>query len=491
MLFFLTKNDKYKIRIIILLFILSFSISNILSFYNKDAAFYLSVTRVWEILGGALSYFILRQSESKNNYSEFISLVSILGIIFSIILFKDNTFHPGILTMIPIFSTVVLIIFCEKTKYIRKLLENNIICGLGKISYSLYIIHFPVLAILGYLEINLGNLDKFLFIIILICVSILSYKYIEKPFRDSKRIKRKKIFIYFFVTSAILLFAGLLGHLKIKDKTDDFVNNFFSSPKFNIEKSIMVLGDSHAAHYTWGLKEYFGDTMVEDYSSNGCIPFFDFDRIDSRFKEGECPKKINKALDRFINNKDFGFLILSNMGPVYLDGTTFKGKMEARVKGLKLNLKGYDDVTDRWKLFEIGMHNTFERLSKLPENKEIFYIIDIPELGAPARMCDMEGKKIKLFGIERVIKEPSYSKCFVSIEEFELRSSRYRKLVIEIASKYDKIKIIEPSEFICDENSCRGIINNKKIYKDPDHLSKFGSLYISNFISKILMDIKK
>merc|ERR1712167_460550 len=74
------------------------------------------------------------------------------------------------------------------------------------------------------------------------------------------------------------------------------------------------------------------------------------------------------------------------------------------------------------KLFEIGMHNTFERLSKLPENKEIFYIIDIPELGAPARMCDMEGKKIKLFGIERVIKEPSYSKCFVSIEEFELRS---------------------------------------------------------------------
>ena len=44
---------------------------------------------------------------------------------------------------------------------------------------------------------------------------------------------------------------------------------------------------------------------------------------------------------------------MSNMGP-FLDGTT--------LKGLKLTLKNFDDINDNWKLFEIGMRNTFDFL---------------------------------------------------------------------------------------------------------------------------------
>ena len=101
----------------------------------------------------------------------------------------------------------------------------------------------------------------------------------------------------------------------------------------------MVLGDSHAGHYVWGLKQYFGENKVDDFSSNGCIPFIDFDRVDSRFKEGVCPKEMNLALEKFAKEQKYEILIMSNMGPVYLDGTTFKNKGEARVKGLKLTLK--------------------------------------------------------------------------------------------------------------------------------------------------------
>ena len=138
----------------------------------------------------------------------------------------------------------------------------------------------------------------------------------------------------------------------------------------------MILGDSHAGHYAWGLKEYFGENKVDDLSSNGCIPFFDFDRVDSRFKEGVCPSEMNLALEKFINEKKYEILIMSNMGPVYLDGTTFKNKGEARVKGLKLSLKDFDEVNDNWKLFEIGMRNTFTSLSTLGPEKKIFYIVD-------------------------------------------------------------------------------------------------------------------
>ena len=55
------------------------------------------------------------------------------------------------------------------------------------------------------------------------------------------------------------------GHFLIKDKTDDFVNNQFDSPRFSIKNSIMILGDSHAGHYVWGLEQYFGKNKVDDF----------------------------------------------------------------------------------------------------------------------------------------------------------------------------------------------------------------------------------
>ena len=311
--------------------------------------------------------------------------------------------------------------------------------------------------------------------------------YIETPFRKKNQISKKKFLRLYFFLSIILASVGLSGHFLIKDKTDDFVNNQFDSPRFLIKNSIMVLGDSHAGHYVWGLKQYFGENKVDDFSSNGCIPFIDFDRVDSRFKEGVCPKEMNLALEKFAKEQKYEILIMSNMGPVYLDGTTFKNKGEARVKGLKLTLKNFDNVDDNWKLFEIGMRNTFDFLSNLETEKKVFYVVDIPELGLTERQCDVNGKTLTFKNFNFILKKPNFKNCFVKEKEYLSRSKRFNDLVNNIGADYPKIKIINTSNFLCKNEVCKGIENNQKLYKDADHLSKFGSLYISKFISDEIM----
>ena len=483
----LEKVKKLKIMIISLTCFFSFLIANWLSLVNPDASFYLSLTRIWELLLGSLCALLRISCNKVKSKSDYICFFSFIIIFLSVFFFNDKTLHPSFFSLFPVLATCFLILFSEESNSFKRLLQFGPLVVVGLISYSLYILHFPMIAFLKYLDIRMSTNIIFVFLICLFLISYFSWVYIETPFRKKNQISKKKFLRLYFFLSIILASVGLSGHFLIKDKTDDFVNNQFDSPRFLIKNSIMVLGDSHAGHYVWGLKQYFGENKVDDFSSNGCIPFIDFDRVDSRFKEGVCPKEMNLALEKFAKEQKYEILIMSNMGPVYLDGTTFKNKGEARVKGLKLTLKNFDNVDDNWKLFEIGMRNTFDFLSNLETEKKVFYVVDIPELGLTERQCDVNGKTLTFKNFNFILKKPNFKNCFVKEKEYLSRSKRFNDLVNNIGADYPKIKIINTSNFLCKNEVCKGIEDNHKLYKDADHLSKFGSLYISKFISDEIM----
>ena len=489
LLLFLEKIKKPKLNIIIALALISMFLSFWISKTHKDANFYLTTSRLWEIMAGVICYYLMqkRRNTIKKKYCETLSLLAIFFILISFFLFDKETRHPSYYTLVPIISTMILISYSTHTYLTKKILENKVINYFGVISYSLYIIHFPVLAILNYNSFEI-NLEFTLLTIVFF--SFFSWKYIEKPFRDIEKISSKKIFIYYFSISFLLVTIGLLGHFFIKDKTDNFVNKDFISPKYTIDKSIMVLGDSHASQYYWGLKEYFGKNSVEDHSAYGCIPLFNLEKVDSKREKGFCKKKMSNALNLFVEDSKYSTLILSNMGPVYLDKKAFKNKGENRIEGLEITHDHQKDITDAWEIFEIAMNETFHRLSELGKDKNIFYIIDIPELGASERLCDLEGKKISFFGKSFWLKKPKTKECFVSKKEYIIRSKRYNDLVKKIARNYPMIKIFEPSTLICNENKCKGILNNKRLYKDPDHLSKYGSFYIGKYLSRLILEFE-
>ena len=239
----------------------------------------------------------------------------------------------------------------------------------------------------------------------------------------------------------------------------------------------VVLGDSHGGHLVSGLRSVTSGTVTA-YTSGGCIPFRNVDRYDSRFARGECARKVNAYLDKLIAEDPSAIVILSSMGPVYLEGTAFNGKDQARVTGLGVELTTDLTIRDRATVFEVGIRSTLAELSQL-KNVAIVFAIDIPELGID-HGCEKQSKTIELgaFKLFDLVNDPQEEACFVSRRSYDDRSRAYKALVQRVLLDFPKVRVFDPTDAFCDEEKCKGFDpEHGLLYRDVDHLSEAGSRY--------------
>ena len=97
-------------------------------------------------------------------------------------------FHPSFYTLSPIIGVCLIIWFSSKNELITKILSTKLFVGIGLISYSLYLWHYPIFAFARTIEFIQGSLfNKLLLVIIIFILSIFSYYFIEQSARDNKK----------------------------------------------------------------------------------------------------------------------------------------------------------------------------------------------------------------------------------------------------------------------------------------------------------------
>ncbi len=265
---------KFLIHILILGFVLSLGLADWGSKNHPSFNFYVLPTRGWELLAGSiLAYFeILFGNRSKNKIlNGVLPSIGILLIGHSIICFNDEMFHPSFYTFSPVFGACLIIWFSNKDEIITKILSTKLFVGVGLISYSLYLWHYPIFAFARISEFAQGDIIKKLFLgLITIFLSIITYFLIEKPFRN-KNFKFKNISkILFFIVLVILItnFYIIYKNGKLGLHYSTYKNIYFNNNIYNEElrneswqylqdlnlqefKSkekikILIVGDSHA-----------------------------------------------------------------------------------------------------------------------------------------------------------------------------------------------------------------------------------------------------
>jgi peptidoglycan/LPS O-acetylase OafA/YrhL len=190
LLFLFEYFKKYLIHFLIIIFFISLGLADWGSVNYPSLNFYALPTRVWEFLAGSiLAYFeILLGHRSKNK--TFVLVLPILGLFLighTILFFNDKIPHPSFYTLSSIIGVCLIIWFSQKNEPVYKLLSSKLFVGIGVISYSLYLWHYPAFAFDKIIEFTpRDTLGKLSVILITILLSIVSYYFIELPARNKK-----------------------------------------------------------------------------------------------------------------------------------------------------------------------------------------------------------------------------------------------------------------------------------------------------------------
>ena len=231
LMIYLCKNYNYnKFKILLTLTLCSLCVSiysiNYIDPIHKNiisGAFYLLPTRSWELgIGALIAIKSVEKIKNLNLSSLLIFCLELLGIFmiaFPIFLYDKNTPFPGYASIFPVFGTGIIIIFSTSKTIFGKFLSNKILVFIGVISYSLYLWHQVVFSFWRntHLNLNINILIQSLLILLTFLLSYLTYKFIEKPFRNKNFLTQKKIFKYSLIS---LIFITVIGLFSISASLD-------------------------------------------------------------------------------------------------------------------------------------------------------------------------------------------------------------------------------------------------------------------------------
>lgn len=183
--------------IIIVSLLISLTYAEWQSTKNAQLNFFMLTSRLWELgIGSLVAFYELKYGRVKKELlNQAMSVLGLAMIAYSIVFFNNQTRHPSIITLLPVLGTALIILYsANKTDLVGKVLSLKPIVGIGLISYSMYLWHYPIFAFARIADINgLHNNEKYLLIFLTIILSIVSYYFIEKPPR-SKRIEKNFLF---------------------------------------------------------------------------------------------------------------------------------------------------------------------------------------------------------------------------------------------------------------------------------------------------------
>jgi len=262
---------KYLLAIFIIFFSLSLFFASYYSQTNPSLNFYILPSRIFELLSGAiLSYLELNSSNQKTNQNQifyyFLPLIGMVLIFSSFVFFNfKKIFHPSIITLIPIAGTSLIIWYSKKDEIITRILSSKIFVFFGLISFSLYLWHYPVLAIYRYSFADGTIYRKLSLPIIIIILSVFSFYIIEKPFRNLNRIKIRNLtyILVFLLITIVTISINFINHEGYKkrfiykgvsiDRSDyqteikNWIQNSNSKDIFDKNHTnVLIVGNSHA-----------------------------------------------------------------------------------------------------------------------------------------------------------------------------------------------------------------------------------------------------
>nr|WP_260396891.1 acyltransferase family protein [Variovorax sp. KBW07] len=287
-------------------------VANVLVAYTfSDAAFYSPLTRFWELLVGAgLAWWTIRRPNDLATASSARAGIGAALLLAALILIDRSKAFPGWWALLPVAGTALLISAGPAAWVNARVLSNPVAVWIGKISYPLYLWHWPILS-MALIANSLQPLPPAWRVAIVassIALAWLTYMLVERPIRFSGRLATGTLASAGCLVAAMAATVYLLSGFPARQingdaamayikRYDDFKRGLGAFYPFECDfyaedsaggkaalapactdpkggpDLVLLWGDSHAQALSWGIRQVLPPSArLAQITTSGCRP---------------------------------------------------------------------------------------------------------------------------------------------------------------------------------------------------------------------------
>lgn len=492
--FFLSNRTRLLI-VLLIIAVLSFITFLFATVYYPTAGFYLLPSRAWELACGGIL------AAGGRPFLKFKNIFSFTGIFLILLSFFVLTGSKGIslFAILPVLGAIFIIGYSTSTNFVGRILSSSPMVQIGKISYSLYLWHWPIIVISKLTPARL-YLNEHIFILIqiglMILFSIISYRYIEQTTKNIKPI----LWIVGIGVVICLTEISLFKSFLFKSEYNSFFDplhtytRYYQIAPINDNKNI-ILSDKYKGTIAPRGESHFKEAAF----NNGIL----------KGNQSETPKIVvlgdshgsamSKILDELGNELHYtrSFFTMSGNNPLF--SIPLKNNLPTRKSFTESQFRIYaQNLVNKlllWKpkLLIISckwdnMNNEYENLESLV-NFSAQNNITVLFINQPPIIYSMgDNNSAQYFSYLGY--KPNKSEQFIPLLNTKPVDEANTKLAMFV-HKHNNCRIVDINDNF-QKNEQALIIKNKSVlYFDDDHLSYEGSLLVKDEISIAIKSILK
>ena len=500
MLFFAKMGRRRLFVATLILVFVSLTLSVLGIVRYRTATFYLLPTRAWELGVGILLAVYEIERPPKHLYAggRFANSLGVFGIallLYAIVRYDVNTPFPGLAAILPVIGTA-LILASPSGWLNQNLLSFRPIVFVGLVSYSWYLWHWPLLSFARIVsDRDISILTASIIALLSFGVACFSYRFIEQPFRNSKKEVRPLLLRY--GVACLLMLIPALALIAMKgwpnrfpslaaveahsglERTDPCLVQYgaaspnFSSycvPQQDERNGIALIGDSHAGALGEALRELARSENMKVYemTKGSCPPLSGVTRYMPNHPghDQECAS-FNQQVIEFIRRDP-------RITTVWLGGY-WSAPFVEELQGSRYVRTGHSpsvSTADSSAYLGSGLAATIAALQSA--GKQVVVLKDNPQFHFdPVRR--VRANLVPLRGdFTRILATYERDRDSIPRQQVSDRRDEMASAVIDRIPGVST-QIFDLRSNLCDDKSCYFYKGDLLLYTDPQHLSLAGA----------------
>lgn len=443
-----------------------------LTYRSPQLAFYMMPLRAWQFAVGALVWLEFRERSGwlalRRLNGKTAGALGALGLAMLLLagcLLDSNKPYPGLYAMVPTIGAALAIASgsCGTETFVQRMLSLKVFQAIGRVSYSWYLWHWPVL-LLGHALTDFNTAAyRLAYVFVSLLLAIVSYRFIERPIRHQQWwLVHKRAAALCAVVVAVLSITYLLRwynhaydvaqrgeqrRIALSQMDAPVIYAMGCDDWYRSDQvKICAFGDAHATHTVLLL----GDSIAGQW-----FPAISqlYERVGWRLlvlTKSSCP---------MVDHPYF----YARIGRIYTECATWRNATLSKIDGIKPDVVIMSsDATPFFSPEEWtdGSIRVMRSLSKAAT--QVYVLRATPSLPFDGPDCLAEH-------VSRPRWLPGNGNCNVLVNDAV--GDRIYNALEAAASQFENVHVVDLNNEICAANVCHAELNGVIVFRDSKHMT--------------------